>query len=131
MKKLFSLHNGYNLKYNLIHPHEIFGHIYREIKSFIHRGLYGYANNDVWSLDYYLAKVISNSVRHLKEHLHGYPSGLTEDEWDEILEKIIIGFEANIKLDDVEYNSAEHKEKLKAFNIGMKLFVKYFNNLWD
>ena len=131
MKSIVSIHNGYNLKYNLIHPHKIFIHLYQEIKSFIHRGIYGYAKKDVWSLDFYLATIISNAIKHLKDNHYGHPSLLTNDQWVEILDIMIKGFEAKIQMDNMCYKSDEWEHANRQVEKGMSLFIKYFDNLWD
>lgn len=48
-----------------------------KIKWFIQRGRRGYADCDVWSLDYYLADVISKSVQQLHDTTSGYPASFS------------------------------------------------------
>ena len=56
-------------------PSRIFRkHPVQAIRTFIHRGRHGWAPRDTWSLDIYLARVMSESIAHLAEHDHGYPA---------------------------------------------------------
>ena len=54
-----------------------------DIYSFWHRGRYGWCNQDTWSLDSYLNKVLAGSLEHLAHHSHGVPAGFPEgvEEW--------------------------------------------------
>ena len=47
---------------------------------------------DTWSLDYTLALIIHPALVQFKENNTGYPNGLTEDEWNTILDKMIFAF---------------------------------------
>jgi hypothetical protein len=132
MKKLqIQFSTGYNWKYNLTHPWEIPKHIYYEVRYFIQRGLYGYADSDTWSLDYYLSSWLPSAIRRL-QGAHGHPCGLTQKKWEIILERIAEGFEAGIKIEEnclykgKEFALLQRKEKY-----GLKLFTEYFHNLWD
>jgi hypothetical protein len=49
MKRILISKSPYNLKYNLTHPWTIITHYWRELKYFVQRGLYGYADDSVWS----------------------------------------------------------------------------------
>jgi hypothetical protein len=131
MKSIIQLSNGYCLKYNLVHPHKVLIHIYNEIKSFIHRGIYGFAKRDVWGLNYYLAIIISNSVGHLKDNHYSYPSQLTEKQWSSILDEIANGFKMKVKIDNMVYKSKEWEEANIQAEKAMHLFLTYFDGLWD
>lgn len=76
--------------------------IYTWIKHFIQRGSRGFADCDCWSIDSYLCEIIPNMLRQLKRNTHGYPANLTEEKWNEILDKIIAGFEAGKRLQNMD-----------------------------
>lgn len=152
--------SGYSLWGVLHHPLEAF--IFapsRWIKHFIQRGWRGYADCDAWSLDYYLNKWMPKAVRSLKGG-HGFPGGLFEElysitydddhpydhtrpneeegnkthaYWQDILEKIALGFEAAYILeDDPSLWDKPRGEELKAQKKeGLALFIKYYDCLWD
>lgn len=53
---------------------------------------------DVWSMDQTLAHIIIPMLKKLKDQTHSYPSDLTEESWDAMLDEMIWAFEQ--KLDD-------------------------------
>jgi hypothetical protein len=107
----------------------------RTIKRFVQRGRRGWADEDLWSLDSWLARVISDSTLKLTEYVGGYPNELNSvDEWRQILEKISDGFKNHLLLTDILYLS-DHPDEEQALrdssDEAMKLFGKYFSDLWD
>lgn len=84
------------------------------IKTFYQRGRRGWADNDVWSLDRYLSKVIAGSIAHLREHTNGHPCELTPEEWEEILLKIEWAFKAHALVMDMHYS----KPHVNAMHFG-------------
>ena len=101
--------------------------IFIKIKNFIYRGIHGWCPEDTWSLDEYLARVISEATGYLAKTVHGFPPELTFKRWKEILKQI----SKDIIIKD-DYKT--EKEQLKAYEKrkeALKLFVTYFNNLWD
>ena len=90
-----------------------FKRILRECKWFWQRITRGYADDDLYSLDGHLAKLLLVRLIEFKKHLAGYPTveyyveikdsgttilktsrDLTGDDWDEILEEMIFAFKA-------------------------------------
>lgn len=47
---------------------------WQDLYTFYHRGRYGWAPRDTWSLDQYLTGVLSGSLSHLADTSHGTPS---------------------------------------------------------
>ena len=129
----------------------------RRIKWFIQRGKRGWANSDTWGFSYYLTKVISEGVHHLKENIHGMPCDLTEGQWIDILNKITYTFESAERMSDSElylikdkkqrekwqkflvghnkkfksHNRCMTNKEIREYEEGWKLFKEYFFNLWD
>lgn len=106
---------------------------------------------DTWNMDNTLALIIHPMLVQLKATTHGYPSSLTEERWNEILDEMIWAFEQKIDEDwtdqyygplvddpnglmgqDFEWVDIDglkkHQERMTA---GFKLFGKYYENLWD
>jgi len=85
--------------------------------------------HDTWNMDRTLALIIHPMLVQLKETTHGYPVDLTEQEWDDILDKMIWAFEQKNR-DDWEDDKGikAHQERMTN---GFKLFGKYFESLWD
>lgn len=100
----------------------------RRIYWFFQRGFRGFGDNDTWDFDTYLATIISQGLRHFKKYYHG-----TEPTKKQI-QKIIDGFEANLKIINHEYNPENEEDLIllqSKFHRGMYLLEKYFNHLWD
>ena len=101
---------------------------------------------DTWSMDHTLAYIIHPMLVQLKDTQHGYPSELTEQEWNDILDEMIWAFEQKCKdgnwvtdkdkdkilsghFDSIDHDGLkEHQERITQ---GLKLFGKYYENLWD
>tara|TARA_R110002153_G_scaffold182916_1_gene336175 strand:- start:326 stop:745 length:420 start_codon:yes stop_codon:yes gene_type:complete len=105
---------------------------------------------DTWSMDHTLAHIVLPMLVQLKETQHGHPNGLTEQEWDAILDEMIWAFEQKCRDDwegdyyEYDFDGAERfglktvwedKEGAKAHQLrmtnGFMLFGKYYENLWD
>lgn len=82
----------------------------------------GFDNSETWSLDSTISKFIEPRLRVFREIHGGYPGNMTEDEWDEILYKMIRAFEYINK--DETY---EHQDEVKE---GLDLFREHFFGLW-
>ena len=110
---------------------------------------------DTWSMDHTLAYIIHPMLVQLKDTQHGYPSKLTEQEWNDILDEMIWAFEQKCKDDWTDqyygkwvtdkdkdkdkilsghFDSIDHdglKEHQERITQGLKLFGKYYESLWD
>jgi hypothetical protein len=108
--------------------------------------------HDTWSMDCTLAMIIHPMLVQLKATTHGYPSDLTEERWNEILDEMIWAFEQKCRdhweddyygdyVEDQKNGSMvgsfkwidhkglkTHQERMTN---GFKLFGKYYENLWD
>jgi len=85
---------------------------------------------DTWSMDHTLAYIIVPMLNQLKETMHGYPSELTAESWNEILDEMIWAF--TYKRDN--FNTLMDKDREAAqerMTNGFILFGKYYENLWD
>ena len=112
----------------------------RRVKWFLQRGKRGYSDRDLWGFDYYLCEIMPKALRQLNDIRHGYPdspfakTGMTDKKWGRILEQMAVGFEAyGETLNDHEHmgNSSWYKKRIKRWEVGSKLFIKYFGALWD
>lgn len=103
----------------------------REWRWAFQRARRGYSDRDSWSACDYLCDVITGLLGR-QRYASGYPSYLdTAEEWKEILDSIVTGFEAASRLMD-EYPSGETRKRLEAeWKKGSKLFIKHFFSLWD
>jgi len=130
--------------------------LYRKIKKMVQRAYRGWSNEDTWCFDFYLADVIENGLIHLKNTACGYPANLTEEEWNNVLKKIILTFKTAKQIIDnhyiytfsQEYDTEENKnlrrslgkldfctimtkEECQSYEEGWKLFQEYFHSLWS
>lgn len=96
----------------------------REKKFIKQRIKNGFDDSETWSLYSTIAQFIYPRLKRYKEVNNGTPMGLTENEWNDILDKMIFSFKyAN---DD----SIEERENYSKFEEGINLFAKYFLQLW-
>ena len=122
-----------------------------KIKSFFQRGFRGWADEDTWDFDLYLAEVISKGLRHLKKYHHGCPidiyekyksrknltqhqkDKLTTKEWKIKMDIMIRGFEIIPQLYEIKIlrNKILKEGYEYEFDRGFDMFKKYFFNLWD
>lgn len=126
--------------------------MFRKIKAFIQRGKKGWADEDVWSFDHYLAGLIVGALDSLKKNSIGCPGHLYDKKninnecwkWKQIIEEIRQGFKASQQLFTFDYLMAEkngvlkkeldikrEQDLTKKYKRGIKLFCKYFQCLWD
>ncbi len=97
----------------------------RRIKFFFQRLWRGWDDSDTWNLDLTIAKFTLPRLIRFKELNTGHPDNLTEQEWNNILDKIINSLQYTINQFDIE------KEFDKEIQEGTILFGKYFNYLWN
>ena len=119
-------------------------------KRLYQRARYGVCYADVWNFDAYLAKVIANGARVLKDaHTYpGYDEADTPEKWCAILEEIAQRAEDYVEepwekeMDDVindstskatmkEIISKYHEAEEKNYNRLMELLTKWFPHMWD
>jgi hypothetical protein len=113
----------------------------REFKFAWRRYKDGWTPQDTWGLDNYLSEIIIGSVRHLNEVKHGWPGEpLTYEEWGQILDDIVAGFEAGQTIQSEYlgegytpegYEGPSYEELMGKFDHGMELLHKWFFHLWD
>ena len=116
---------------------------YRDVKWFIQRGRRGWSDRDVWSFDYYIAKVHIGGLTRLRDHHAGVPMDIGADYkdiddadkvWCAYIDKMIAGFQAHITLADLDfdYKDPEARNDLqRKYDTSMRLYKKYFGDLWD
>ena len=111
--------------------------LFRRIRSIPYRLKKGFWPSDLWNLDITFAKFITPRLKGLKLIKHGYPSDITPEEWDIILDKMIWSFEKSANefwwsdeyFDSINNKTSEHLTN--KHQEGLDLFAKYYNALWD
>lgn len=87
----------------------------------------GFDDTETWNMDFTISSFILPRLKRFKKINNGYPSELTEKEWNKIIDKMILSLE--IKLDDDTVWETD-KEKTNQLNEGFDLLRKYFIGLW-
>ncbi len=106
----------------------------KSIKLYKERVKKMYDASDLYNLDYTIAKqLIPRMVLELKEKKHGYPNGLTEKEWNDILIQIVWFLQEVISTNETYYELDDDDKMMYAKQLekSTQLFAKYFNHLWD
>jgi hypothetical protein len=84
----------------------------------------GFDDSELWCLNNTISSFILPRLKAFKEKHFSTPENMTSDEWDNILERIIIAFEIVRKDDPTE-------EEMHKMECGLKLFARYLKNMWD
>lgn len=94
-----------------------------------------------YSLNDVLAVMIIPALDKLIEDNVGVPSEITrryatieeaDHEWKRRLREIKAGFEAFKQIENIEYETEEeHQRLVGVYEHGMKMFARYYPNLWD
>ena len=92
----------------------------RNIKWAYQRITRGWCDKDVWNLDCWFLDVVVPMLKHLKETKHGYPAYMTEEQWNHILDEMIMHFE-----NCDENNSVNHNDKWDRY---YNLMTKDYQN---
>ena len=119
--------------------------IYRHIIWACQRLFRGFDDTICWNLDYRISEFILPRLKHFRKNNRiGVPCTIfnesngddsTEElhqkkieEWNIILDKMILAFE-NIVKDD--YDKDSYKKQQEEIEEGLKLFCTHFRGLWD
>ena len=101
------------------------------------KGLPKIREEELWDLDYTLAKYILPRLIKFKEiKKNSYPQSLSgAEEWCSVLDKMIYSFEKVVNDSWTKPKTKELKEnmlcEIKRYEEGMSLFAKHFKDLWD
>lgn len=115
--------------------------MFRKLMTFYRRGNYGWDYSDCFSMDTYLSEIIPQMLRHLatKDSCSAefYNDKNKDNEchkWKKVLIEMAEGFEKFNELENNFVNSQNYKKEYKKAkenrDKSLKLFIKYFDNLW-
>lgn len=143
---------GMRAYYALQRPWKIFDYWKYEIIHAYQRVSRGWDDTAVWSIDYYLADLIPQLVKSLKENGNGLPGfafeGLESNEegsytdeqwkiasarWDKVLDEIAEGFESWKKFDEKVLHPEDYEkdEDYQKFLKAMDLLKEHWGSFWD
>ena len=93
----------------------------------------GFSDSETWGLYEVIIDFILPRLIRFKEVNNGYPAGMTQEEWDNIIDKMIFSFQW-FKDDDkflhTTMNVDERAAGERKYEEGIDLFAKYFRYLW-
>lgn len=84
----------------------------------------GFDDTELWNLNDTILRFILPRLDEFRKNLGGHPAELDEEEWYDILERLVVGIEASLA-DDNHLNPDEYSKET------MELLFKWFNYLWD
>lgn len=98
------------------------------------RARYGFSDDQFWSLDYTIARIVVEGTQRLRDRGYGIPLQFTKehgdgtewDGWDAVLAQIQDGFQAF--LDENGWMRDESRERLQKSGA---LLMEHFESLWD
>jgi hypothetical protein len=104
----------------------------RVVKHERDRVNHGYSWNDWISFDTYICQVIADAVQDFRLHGAGYPMGMDEAEWHDILHKIEdpLRWWATEKFDN-NLDAKGEIQKYKEAQAAMALFAEHLGSMWD
>ena len=86
-------------------------------------------DEDLWNLDITIAKLVLPKLIRFREKTCSFPANLSKfEEWHKILNKMIYSF-SMIK-DRFKKKAFYSNKEIKKIDQGLKLFVKYYHDLW-
>lgn len=97
----------------------------------------GYSDEQLWGLNFTVAKLTVLACCMMRENAHSYPTEFSEEPvgdgrgweaWEEILLKIEAGFQAWLDEDGYVERNPEQEAKFKE---AMELYGEWFGGLWD
>jgi hypothetical protein len=104
----------------------------RELKFRHQRATRGYSDRDLWvHPGQFLAQFNADVLRAFREDLHSYPNGMSLEEWRQILQVMIDGFEAAALLCSTDLAMVSMEDLEREKNEGFALFSKHLVSLWD
>lgn len=90
----------------------------------------GISPDETWNLYINIATFVLPRLKMFKKYTIGTPGCLqSQEEWFEILDKMILAFE-HIEKDDEPDDLEENKKYQEEINNGIYLFGEYFRYLW-
>jgi len=108
---------------------------FTKIKWAYQRVRYGYDERANWDLADYFTPMLQKIIFDIAERGYSYPPPeIKQEKWTQILKQIAFGFGSLIEMDSGYYlleDQEEYERLNKEYKKGMKLFAKYYRNIWD
>lgn len=126
-----------NVTYYLwYHPKSRLRNWFYEIKYAFQRAVRKYDDRQVFNFDYCFIEETLLKLRALRKTHHGYPTNISNEDWEATLDKMISLLECMQKADTDEPDDLENWKEWHRKTISLKdefftLFSKHFYDLWD
>lgn len=106
----------------------------RHVRRALERASKGWAVEDTFDFDGYMAKVIHGGVIQIRANLHGHPMEFDDAPdpmfaWADILDRIIHGFW--LYLEDRWWQAEDKDAAWEEIEDARRLYARWFGNLWD
>jgi len=97
------------------------------------RATIGYAYEEAWNLNDYLARYALPRVRHLRDNNCGHPVDMTMEEWQAVLGNIVYSLELYVAdaFGGVEDMLTYEVSQEPRYRAGLRLFGEHWQKLWD
>ena len=99
----------------------------RDVDYAKQRQLTGFDDSETWSLTDTICRFIIPRLKRFKDVNKGIPLALTIDEWNTIIDKMLLAFELTTREDG---SRIWNDEESKQVDEGLDLFRKWFMALW-
>lgn len=98
----------------------------------------GFVDAEHFNLDTTLSLYIYSQLCYFRDYpmTCGTPVGMTHEQWEEIVNSMIEAFKLMIIEDNESWNLSKKeryyhsKNRTKKINHGLRMFIKYYHNLW-
>lgn len=97
---------------------------YRQCKKF------GFDDRDTWSLFTTISVFVLPRLKRFRSVAAGYPSDLTQEEWNGLLDKMIFAMDFLANEDEINLKRDVPIEEYRKVQEGCELFGKWFRDLW-
>lgn len=134
LRKRLSKHAPWYKKiyYTILRTRSNFLCFMRDIMNGVDRFMYGVGREDAANLDVFLADVIVRSMNILRKNRYNTLRCTKGKKAKRIYADIIKGFVAYAQSKSLKFIGSEkqYKQKMQQFKIAMRLFCKYYKELW-
>lgn len=97
----------------------------------------GFIEADAWNLNTTLAMINYSYLCYFRDHcMHCHPCNITFEQWQRYIDAMIKAFELILTDEEFDYTISQEermkasKNRWKQIRFGLKLYAKYFCDLW-
>ena len=109
----------YRASYCFLHPLKVVKHKMRDIQCAWQRANKGYCYRDVWDIDHWFLEILPEMLDDFVEVHNGYPDGMTDEEWVEIIKRMAKCFR-NANEQTTEFVNPYEEEYLSTLSMDIE-----------